>query len=152
MRTARLHFRNLSREPLRFYLPQAEAFRAMISDVILKPAHGTALWVPEPRPHGYVITEIDFPLLAPGESRTVTQKFTLDPMLPGRGTTTRRRPGFEAGKQVSVTWVYQNKVTRWQGGLQTLDGPTRTLFEGKPIPHIWTGKLSTKLVWTVPKE
>lgn len=150
MRTARLHFKNLTQQPLRIYLPAPDAFRWGISSIVMKPSNGPPLLVPTPRPHGYVISEKDFHLLAPGESRVFTQSFSLDPMQRGAGTATARLPGFEAGAKVAVRWTYENASRRWAGGVQTLDGPTRTLFDGGDIPHIWTGKLNVETQWTVP--
>lgn len=150
MRTARLHFRNLTAEPLRIYLPTPDAFRWGISGIVMRAPSGTTLLIPEPRPHGYVVTENDFPLLAPGEKKTFTQTFSLDPMKPGAGTATERLPGFEAGAKVALRWTYENSIRRWEAGVQTLDGPTKALFDGGDIPHIWTGKLSVETSWTVP--
>ena len=148
MRTAVLRFHNVSKEPVRFYLPRAEAFRSGLSTVIFRA--GDKLFAePEPHPHGIVIEEDDFPLLAPGEEKTFEQSFTLDPMQPGAGTQTARRPGFEDGKSVQVTWSYSNEIVRWAGGQLTLDGPTKTLFGGKDIPFIWTGKLTVEASWVV---
>jgi hypothetical protein len=148
LREVVLRFRNVSTQPVRFYLPRGEAFRSGIS----------ALWFqagehrfvePEPEPHGVVIEEEDFPLLDPGEERTFTQSFTLDPIPPGPSTRTQRRPGFEDGETVQVTWAYANDIVRWPAGQPTLDGPTQTLFGGGDIPFIWTGKLVVRADWRV---
>lgn len=147
-RTARLRFRNLTAEPLRIYMPP-EPFRATISTLFFTPREGRPLFEPEPRPHGVVIGEEDFPLLGPGQSREFTQTFTLDPFQPG-GPGTARRPGFEAGKSVEIRWIYKNRIRQWKGGAQTLDGPTKTLFGGGDIPHIWLGELTVTWTWTVP--
>ena len=150
MRTAVLRFKNASDKPLRLYLPQSEAFRANISSLILAPEGAPPLFVPEPRPHGYVVTEKDFPLLKPGEGRAFTQRFTIDPFA--RGGRTERRAGFEPGKKVPVSWTYENAIRQWKGGQRTLDGPTGELFGGKEIPFIWTGKLTAKASWTAPPK
>lgn len=150
MRTAVLHFRNVGSEPLRFYLPRPDAFRATISTLVFRPKTGEPLFEPEPHPHGYVVTEDDFHLLGPGEARDFTQKFTLDPFAPGAGTATARLPGFENGSEVQISWTYQSSIRRWAGGAQTLDGPTKQLFDGGDIPHIWTGKLTLRTAWIVP--
>lgn len=150
MRALRLHFRNATSEPLRIYMPRPDAFRFGISSVVLTPKGGSPLLVPEPRPHGYTIGEDDFILLAPREERVVSQSFTVDPMSPGRGVETARRPGFEKGTSVAVRWTYENAMTAWPGGAQTLDGVTKPLFGGGPIPHLWTGKLEAELTWVVP--
>jgi len=149
MRTIELTFKNVSASPLRIFLPNAESFRANISTVVLFSDAGGALGIPEPHPHGYVISEADFFLLAPGEERVVNQPFTLDPMLPGPGTATRRRPGFESGTTVNVRWTYENAGDTWPGGANTMEGVTKPLFGGKPVPHIWTGKLLATGVWTI---
>jgi hypothetical protein len=150
LRTAVLHFKNVSGQPLRIYLPTGEPFRASISTLSFAPAGAPPLFEPEPHPHGCVITEQDFPLIAPGASVSFTQRFTIDPVAPGVGNTTHRRPGFEPGKLVPVSWTYQNAITQWKGGAQTLDGPTRELFGGKTIPFLWTGKLSVRATWIAP--
>jgi hypothetical protein len=148
MRTAVLRFHNVSQAPVRFYLPRAEAFRAGLSTLLFQA--GDHLFAePDPQPHGIVIEEDDFPLLAPGEAKSFEQSFTLDPMQPGPGTRTARRPGFEDGKTVRVSWTYQNEIVRWAGGQLTLDGPTKTLFGGKDIPFIWTGKLTVEASWVI---
>ncbi|MBI4957259.1 MAG: hypothetical protein HY908_34930 [Myxococcales bacterium] len=147
MRKAVLHFANRSEQPIRIYLPQSEPFRANISTLHFT-AGDARFAAPDPHPHGYVVTEIDFPLLAPGAEKTWEQPFSLDPM--GAGTGPTRRPGFESGAEVRVRWIYENEVTRWAGGLQTLDGPTKGLFDGKDIPYIWTGKLSVEARWVAP--
>lgn len=149
MRTVMLHFKNVSSDPIRIYLPAAEAFRAGISTVVMS-SGDAILAVPEPHPHGYKVTEVDFPLLAAGEEKAFEQPFSLDPMLPGPGTATARKAGFETGKSVKVRWRYGNSITRWKGGAATLDGPTNELFGGNDIPYIWTGDLSTEATWSAP--
>lgn len=150
MRRALLHFRNVGAEPLRVYLPNGEAFRLNISSLFFVPEGGTPLMVPDPHPHGYVVTEADFHLLSPGEERSFAQPFTIDPFAPGAGNQTLRRPGFEPGRAVRVRWTYENRIRRWEGGRQTLDGPTVPLFGGQDIPFLWTGTLAVELAWTVP--
>lgn len=149
MRTITLHFKNTTSDPIRIYLPQAEAFRANISSIVLT-GGADPLLIPEPRPHGYKVSEADFPLIAPHTEITFTQSFSLDPMTPGSGTSTARRKGFEAGTAVKVSWEYENKLVRWPSGAPTLDGPSAALFDGKDIPHLWTGKVSTSASWVAP--
>jgi hypothetical protein len=148
MREAVLRFRNVSTQPVRFYLPRGDAFRAGISTLRFEAGERRFL-EPEPQPHGVVIEEADFPLLAPGEQQTFAQPFTLDPIQPGPGTRTARRPGFEDGTPVTVSWTYANTIVRWAGGQLTLDGETEALFEGKDIPFIWTGELTVEARWLV---
>lgn len=150
MRSAVLRFTNRTKQPLRIYMP-SEAARANISTIFMTPSEGgQPLFIPDLHPHGYQVSESDFPLIAPGATREFTQSFSLDPMKPGPGTATERRKGFEAGKTVRVTWTYENTTRRWPGGVQTFGGPTKGLFDGGDIPHIWTGKLSVQMTWTVP--
>jgi hypothetical protein len=144
-----LHFKNVSSHPLRVYMPNSEPFRASISTIYIL-AGNASLVVPEPHPHGYVVTEVDFPLLAPGEEKTYEQTFSLERLARGSGTVTEREKGFEAGGHATVSWTYENEVTRWQGGIQTLDGLTKNLFGGKDIPGLWRGKLEVKADWRLP--
>jgi hypothetical protein len=88
--------------------------------------------------------------IAQPSQKEFTQSFSLDPMKPGPGTATGRLAGFESGSRVSVRWTYENSIQRWQGGQMTLDGPTKSLFDGGDIPYIWTGKLQLETAWTVP--
>lgn len=149
MRTVRLHVRNLTATATRIFMPRAEEFRAGASTVSFQ-AGAAFFTAPEPRPHGYVISEADFPVLAPGERRTFTQAFTLDPHTPGAGGAPQRRPGFAPGTPVRVRWTLRNERTRWPGGVQTLDGVTTPLFGGGDIPGLWTGELTATLAWTAP--
>lgn len=136
MRTIRLAFANVSEAPLRLHLPRAEDFRMGISTVMLHADGGAPIMIPEPHPHGYVITEDDFVLLAPGQEHVATQSFTLDSMQPGGGNRTAHEPGYETGRTASVRWTYESDVDAWPGG-------------GKKIEHIWTGKLVASGTWTV---
>ena len=132
--TARLHFRNDGPAPMRLYIVGGEAFRAQQSDFQLSAADGRVLdRQPDPHPHGYVVTEADFPEVAPGATKLVEQTLDLSPgVLDGQAGALRLR------------WSYRNGVTVWKGGLQTLDGPTRNLFGGKPIPGIWSGQATVE--------
>lgn len=142
---ATLRFRNASPQPLRFYLITSEPFRSFQS-LLTVHAEGSSAMItsaPQPRPHGYVVTEKDFHLLAPGEERSFTQSIYIARMGSDR-LSAGPLPGFERGGAFRVRWRYENSVTQWEGGVPTLDGPTKTIFEGKPIPHIWTGKVETE--------
>lgn len=134
--TATLHFRNVSDAPVRIYLLQAEPFRGAQSvfhlrDRAAAPVPDPHAFQPPPRAHGIRVGESDFQLIDPGQTRTFPQTVTLP------------APGV-----YDVTWEYRNAVERWEGGRQTLDGPTEELFGGGPIPHIWLGsrKVATSLV------
>lgn len=127
----RLHFRNDGRAPLRVYLVQSEVFRALQSDVQVFAADGEFLDAqPEPHPHGYVVSERDFPAIAPGETQVHSQTLRL----------TGSRFAGQTGP-LRLRWTYRNSIDAWKGGVQTLDGPTRTLFGGGPIPGIWRGEV-----------
>jgi hypothetical protein len=130
--TVGLRFRNVGKTPLRVYLLAPEAFRASQSTfLVLRPGPGGSLVSiqPPPRPHGYLPRESDFPALAPGKTLAATQTLSL------------ADPAFRSGGRFVLAWTYENAVTRLAGGARTLDGVTRPLFGGGPIPGIWTGKL-----------
>ena len=149
LRTAVLRFRNTTARPIRVYMPQTPEFRANISTLVLT-AGGEVYATPDPRPHGYVVTEADFPEIAPGEERVFEQRFTLDPLVPGAQLRTERRKGFGSGNPVTIRWTYENAITRWEGGKMTMDGPTKPLFDGGDIPNIWTGRVTVVLDWKAP--
>lgn len=117
-----LHFRNASTEPLRVYL-LPEPFRANICTLFVMRSSGPGFF-PPPRGHGHMPTTDDFPLIAPGATLDATQTIEVP----------------HAGEDVEVHWDYENRVTSVAGGVQTLDGVTKPLFGGGPIPHIWTGR------------
>jgi hypothetical protein len=144
---ATLRFRNASQQPLRFYLIDSEPFRSFQSRLAVfeQGGGGFITMQPDPRPHGYVVTEKDFHLLGPGEEKTFTQSLYVARVAPG-GQSVRRLEGFEKGGAFRVRWTYENSVTQWKGGAMTLDGMTKALFGGGPIPHIWTGKVEAEAV------
>lgn len=148
-RTFVLRFRNLGGSPLRLYLPLGEGFRSGISTIFVTPEEGPPLFVPEPRPHGYVVTEKDFALLEPEGTYVANQSFTLEAFARG-GKGTARREGFEDGRTVQIHWTYRNEIRRWAGGARTWEGLTAPLFGGTDIPGIWIGELGVDLEWTVP--
>lgn len=130
--TLTLHFRNTGPELRRIYLVQSEPFRAMQSTLYLDRGDGgLPIMQPEPRPHGYVVTEADFHAIDPGATASFTQTLSVPADL---------APGAHA-----VRWVYRNEIERWKGGVQTLDGPTRALFGGERIPGIWLGEMEHRL-------
>ena len=127
-----LKFRNDSDDPIRVYLLESDVFRSFQSRFALR--HGDTGDIvsvqPEPLPHGYVVSEDDFPLIAPGTTRVFTQRLDV------------RADALEAGQRYLVEWTYENEIETWVGGAETLDGPTSELFDGERIPYIWTGTLS----------
>lgn len=146
MRTLVLVFRNTSTKPIRVFMPP-EPFRANISSIVLAASGSEPVFEPPPRPHGYRVSEKDFHSIAPLGELRFQQRFTIDPF--GRGTTTVRRRGFEDGALVDIHWTYENTTTTWPGGANTLDGTTKPLFGGEPVPDLWTGKLSVRAKWRV---
>lgn len=64
----------------------------------------------------------------------------------------RAAAGLRRGRHGAGTLGLGNQITRWEGGVQTLDGPTKALFGGGDIPHIWTGRLVVETSWTLPDE
>jgi len=62
----------------------------------------------------------------------------------------RYREKFTNGSQ--LTWVYKNSITKWKGGLNTLNGPTKELFNGETIPYIWTGRTEVEIPVTIKKD
>lgn len=127
----KLWFRNSSDSPIRIYLIRNAVFRSQQSDLFLRDkASGKVVSAqPTPQPHGYEVTEEDFHLIAPKEERFFPQplKLTADNI---------KQPG-----DMILEWRYSNKVEIWKGGAQTLDGPTKPLFNGEKIPHIWVGDM-----------
>lgn len=138
---AGLGFRNAGTDPLRLYWLFSAPFRAMQSTLRLMAQPGARFLAvgPEPRPHGYVVTEKDFVLLAPGEEWQTTQDLWVPASVAIHPTDT-----------LVLGWTYQNDVTAWPGGIATLDGPTHNLFGGGPIPYIWTGQLDSMV--TIPSD
>lgn len=125
-----LEFRNDAHDELRIYLVQTPVFRALQSDLALFTADGKFLdSQPEPHPHGYVVSERDFPAIPPGTTRRFSQPLVLD------------REKIGAATDLQLRWTYRNSVESWAGGVQTLDGPTKPLFGGGPIPGIWLGEI-----------
>lgn len=124
-----LEFRNEGQDDIRVYLIQTPIFRALQSDLAVYAGGKFLGSQPDPHPHGYVVTERDFPAIPPGTTQRFTQPLHLDPAQLGAAT------------EVEVKWTYQNKVESWAGGVQTLDGPTKSLFGGARIPGIWLGEV-----------
>ena len=130
--TVTLGLRNSSAGPLRIYLIGSEAFRSFQSHFrLLDPAGQALSFQPPPRPHGYVVTEKDFHLIEPGAEVSFSQSVHLS------------RKEFGSADVVTIEWTYSNEIEQWQGGQKTLDGKSKRLFGGKPIPNIWLGEVST---------
>lgn len=127
----RLGFRNVTDQPIRIYLVQGDFFRSFQCSFFLQTPNGKGWLGHISPPHGYVVTESDFPLIPPkGES-------WFDHSL---GYDRAQIKGFEA--QTGLIWTYSNEVEQWAGGVQTMDGPTQALFGGGKIPFIWKGQVT----------
>lgn len=132
-RMAVLCFRNVSQGPLRFLLPRPAFFRGTKSWLALEQGPARVI-EPESPPHGYHLDERDFHLLEPGQGVAFWQRIHL--------------AGLVASRPIDVQWTCENSARRWEGGVETLDGPTSPLFGGEDVPFLWLGRLSTRLTWT----
>ena len=135
--TMTLVVHNTSDKPRRIYMLGPEVFRSTLSDFWLVGDDGKLIGPPqpEPHPHGYLPTEADFPLIAAGAEQRFQQTLAIPQDAP-RGTAT-------------VRWRMSNRVKRMEGGLQTLDGPTKPLFGGGDIPDIWLGEVKAQTTITI---
>jgi len=124
-----LVFKNTSERPLRIYFVRNEVFRSFQSrfDALFygKPMSITRI----SPPHGYVVTEKDFHWIGTKSEMLFHQTLSLS----------------EAGikedvREFTLQWTYENRLSRWEGGVRTLDGVTKTLFGGKEIPYLWRGE------------
>ena len=129
---AKLVFRNDTDEPIRIYLVTADPFRGhqSVFQIAETDSGKMVSFQPEPLAHGITIDEQDFPLIAPRSTVEFAQSLSL------------HDSAFASGGAFTVTWTYSNAINKWEGGRETLDGPTKELFEGKRIPHIWLGRVS----------
>ena len=128
--TATLVVHNPGAEERRLYTPP-EPFRFPMHDVALWSADDKRQGGPDGHPHGIVIGEEHFLVVRPGGEVRLTGTVPLP-------------PGVVAGRYL-LTWTVKNDLTQWKGGAMTLDGPTRTLFGGGPIPGIWTGRVTVRV-------
>ncbi len=121
-----LVFKNISKHPIRIYLINTEFFRSFQSYFYLL-ADGKHKFLTEiSPPHGYVVTENDFHLIESNSEIIFKQTLLID--------------SAEIKTDLNKThleWTYKNKISKWEGGIQTLDGPTNKLFGGKEIPPMW---------------
>ena len=75
---AKLSFRNDTARPMRLLLVRPEVFRLFNSTLRVWEGGKVASLQPDPHPHGHLLDENDFLLLAAGETRTVPQSLGLD--------------------------------------------------------------------------
>lgn len=132
---ANVTFHNVSNKPLRIYFIENPIFNTFQSMLYVTYSDGNIeLFSEEPHPHGMSVDESHFHLIDVNKSKTFTQKIEFI------------EPQYQ-GKPIELKWVYKNQIKKWEGGIETLDGPTKELFDGKEIPYIWTGEIraTTKL-------
>ena len=125
-----LVFENVSEKPLHIYYINDPLFGRTQNRFYMIDKHGKRYFELEepPPPHGYVVSENDFYLIAPQSKK----RFSVKVVLPIKNP-------------VSVEWVYSNRVTSLKGGARTLDDKTKALFGGIEIPYIWTGSIETEV-------
>jgi hypothetical protein len=129
--TATLHFENHTAKPIRILLVGPEPFRLFNSSMRVWLGNDVVSLQPEPHPHGYLISEKDFFVIAPGGSKTFPQTLYVTDRFTSPGA-------------YEVEWMYENKQRKFPGGAQTLDGVTKPLFGGKDVDDLWVGSLSTR--------
>jgi hypothetical protein len=129
--TATLHFENRATKPIRILLVGPEMFRLFNSSLRVWQGNQVVSLQPEPHPHGYLISEKDFFVIAPGESKAFPQTLYV-------------KDRFNMPGMYEVEWMYENTQRKFPGGVQTLDGVTKPLFGGKTVDDLWVGSLSTR--------
>jgi hypothetical protein len=127
-----LVFKNVSKQPVRIYFIKKEHFRSFQSYFYLSVDGEYNMLTNVSPPHGYVVTEKDFHLINPYEELVFEQTLSVD------SSKIKTK-----SSKTNLEWFYENKISRWEGGVQTLDGPTKKLFEGQEIPYIWVGKIDS---------
>lgn len=130
-----LIFKNISNYPIRIYLVKTEFFRSFQSYFYLLFNEKYKLITDISPPHGYIVTDNDFHMIDSKSELIFKQTLSID--------------NSDIENQLSdiqLIWFYENKISKWEGGIKTLDGPTKKLFGGKKIPYIWQGKI----VSTIP--
>lgn len=126
---AEVTFTNSSDSPLYVYFIDSPIFNSFQSRFYLLHQNGKKSFVlQEPHPHGYSVNISDFHLIDANDSKTFLQKIEYFDLI-------------ERSKPLILEWVYENKITKWEGEKETIDGKTKTLFDGETIPGIWVGKI-----------
>ncbi len=126
---ANVTFHNVSNEPLRIYFIENPIFNTFQSMLYVAYSDGNIeLFSEEPHPNGISVEESDFHLIDVNKSKTFTQKIEFIESQ-------------YQGKPIELQWVYKNQIKKWEGGISTLDGVSKQLFDGKEIPYIWTGTI-----------
>ena len=129
-----LVFKNTSDRPLRIYFVRNEVFRSFQSRFwILVRGKPVPITRVSP-PHGYVVTEKDFHWVEAKSEILFHQALSL------------AEAGLEKDIETfTLQWAYENTLSRWEGGVQTLDGITKALFGGKEILSLWRGELEASM-------
>ena len=135
-----LVFKNISKYPLRIYLVETEFFRSFQSYFYLL-FNGQSKNISNiSPPHGYIVTEEDFHLIDSNSEIVFKHTLSIDKIKIETDS-----------NEIYLNWVYENKISKWEGGITTLDGPTKKLFGGKEIPYIWKGKLESMMAIEIAK-
>jgi len=135
-----LVFKNISKYPLRIYLVETEFFRSFQSYFYLL-FNGKSKYISNiSPPHGYIVTEADFHLVDPNSEIVFKHTLSIDETKIETDS-----------NEIYLNWVYENKISKWEGDITTLDGPTKKLFGGKEIPYIWKGKVESKIALEIAK-
>jgi len=129
-----LIFKNTSEHPIRIYLINTEFFRSFQSYFYLL-FNGKFKFLSNiSPPHGYVVTENDFHIIDPKSEIIFEQTLLIDDSDIDKDR-----------NKTYIKWVYKNKISKWEGGIKTLDGQTKQLFDGNEIPYIWQGKVESTI-------
>ncbi len=122
-------FENVSNKPLRVYYIDSPIFNTFQSRHFLIDENGKKYYISEePHPHGYVVSQKDFHLIPAYERKVFTQKFDVLNLTI---------------KPYRLNWIYENCIKRWEGGVRTLNGKTKSLFDDIDISYIWLGRIET---------
>jgi hypothetical protein len=135
-----LVFKNNSNNPINIYLINNEFFRSFQSYFYLLCNGKSKPLINISPPHGYVVTESDFHIISSNSEKIFKQILLID-----EAALENDRNNFY------LRWIYVNKISRWEGGIETLDGPTKRLFNGKEIPYIWLGKIESTIAIEIVK-
>jgi hypothetical protein len=120
---------NRSVQPLRFYFIEQQVFRPNLQVYVMQDGK-SCFDIQVPRGHGYIVTERDFPQLAPGAELRFEQQLS--------------NFRCESSREVAIQVVYTSDVREWRGGVQTFDGPTKQLFGNGVVPNAWLGKIEIR--------
>jgi hypothetical protein len=125
-----LVFENVSEKPLRIYYIDDPLFSRTQNSFYVKDKRGKNHFEIDdaPPPHGYMLSEKNFYLIASKDKKIFRQKILL-----------------QVKNSVSLQWIYRNQLTSMEGGIETLDGQNKAFFNGDRIPYIWTGMIKNSI-------